>query len=321
VLAAAGQHLSLHDRSLGAVMALSGDDDPAVAATAMDAIDGIRTRDSILHAYGLAPQASSAAATMGKVMALTAATNRLAAELEAEIDGRDQVAQEKLGDAPVLVVARRLRSADEGERLLGCYDIGRLADGRAFPSLVQALSDPAASVRGAAVAAIARVAAEMPKGTNPARQPVPLQAIRHLALNANQAETRLAASRSLGRLEDQGIVPAFVERLRGAEINRAVQVAQIRALGRIGADIGLEALQDMVDRHPDERGLAAIDALAERKGWEGRALPLLVSTLDHESQRLRDAAEGALVRIAGDESMAGSGSAAWRQWLGAQGRP
>ncbi len=145
--------------------------------------------------------------------------------------------------------------ADAKVRAASAWSLGTIGSATALDALTEALADPSPDVVTRSVWAIGRV--------QPEHAPRALTA----KLSDRDSQVRTVAAWALFRIGDPATVPALEAAVQ-AEQNKDVQVADIRAIAKVGSDSGgsIAILQKLINS-PDERVRAvAINAIAGAHG-------------------------------------------------------
>jgi len=227
-------------KALDPLIAALGDSAPAVRAAAAFALGLLKQPRAVaaLLVAPVQPEAVTAIAKTGGDEAAAALTVLLGSGASATAVQRAALLEAwRLGArAPIAALMTHARNADPVARCNAVYALARLHTVRGVPALVEALADPEASVRAAALRGLSRVL------TDSAHVPPQdvVSRIRPL-LGDGDAHVRVNALRALATFHDSTLAALALPLAADPDLNVAVQAET--TLGALGGARAVAALQ------------------------------------------------------------------------------
>ena len=227
-------------KALDPLIAALGDSAPAVRAAAAFALGLLKQPRAVavLLVAPVQPEAVTAIAKTGGDEAAAALTVLLGSGASATAVQRAALLEAwRLGGrAPIAALMTHARNADPVARCNAVYALARLHTVRGVPALVEALADPEASVRAAALRGLSRVL------TDSAHVPPQdvVSRIRPL-LGDGDAHVRVNALRALATFHDSTLAALALPLAADPDLNVAVQAET--TLGALGGARAVAALQ------------------------------------------------------------------------------
>lgn len=228
-------------RAVDPLVAALGDSAPAVQAAAAFALGLLkqpRVIAALLASAGVQPEAVTAIAKTGGDEAAAALTDLLGSGASATAVQRAALLEAwRLGArAPIAALMVQARSADPVARRNAVYALARLRTARGVPALVEALADPEASVRAAALRGLSRVL------TDSARlSPQDVVSRMRPLLGDGDWYVRVNALRALATFHDSTLAALALPLAADPHLNVAVQAET--TLGVLGGAQAVAALQ------------------------------------------------------------------------------
>ena len=228
-------------QALDRLVAALGDSTPAVQAAAAFALGLLKQSRAIAALLAFAPvqpEAVTAIAKTGGEESAAALTDLLGSGVSATAVQRAALLEAwRLGArAPIAALLTHARNADPVARRNAVYALARLRTVRGAPALVEALADPEASVRAAALRGLSRVLTD---SAHVSPDDV-VSRIRPL-LGDGDAHVRVNALRALATFHDSTLAALALPLAADPDLNVAVQAET--TLGVLGGARAVAALQ------------------------------------------------------------------------------